>query len=156
MSSELNLYNELQSCVHTRDLIKFQWILDGQPNLVERLKPHLINDILQQCIRISDNTGAAKAEFVEIFMLKLYPLKCFFLFSDDACKSVVRLFITQQRQFSSYSVNCLLRCHDLGLIKRVFELNLVSDKCSGDCSNWYESNFITIYFFTKSVTQDNK
>lgn len=75
-------------------------------------------------------------EFIETFMFKLHPLKCFFLFSDDTCKSVVKLFVAQNRQFSPYSLNFLLRCHDLELIRQVFDLNLMSEKCSGDCHDW--------------------
>lgn len=75
-------------------------------------------------------------EFIETFMHKLHPFKCFFLFSDDTCKSVVKLFVAQNRQFSAHSLNFLLRCHDLELIRQVFELNLINEKCSGDCHDW--------------------
>lgn len=81
-------------------------------------------------------------EFIETFMFKMHPLKCYFMFSDETCKSVVKLFVAQNRQFSSCSINFLLRCYDLELIRQVFELDLVSQKCSGDCHDWYNKNLL--------------
>ena len=138
--SEVILSERLQSSISDKNLTKFESILAEDSNLIVRLKPRIINDILVQCIKIStssnDNSDVDGIEFIEAFMLKFHLLKCYFVFSDDTCKSVVQLYIERNRQFSPHSVNFLLRCHDLELVKRVFEQNLVSDKCSGDCANW--------------------
>lgn len=168
--SEGVLFEQLKSSICLRDMSKFHATLDEQTIAIGLLKPRLINEILLQCIKISSiepSTSPPPApstsynklidgtEFIESFMFKLHTLKCYFVFSDDTCKSVVKLFVAQNRQFSPYSVNFLLRCHDLELIRQVFDLNLVSDKCSGDCSNWhlmfvasYQERFFTHYFDT--------
>lgn len=168
------LCNDLHCSIYEKNIAKFETILDEQTSLLGRLKPRLINDILVECIKISSSSSATAAsnesstqviesatsngdgvEFIEIFMRKLCTHKCYFVFSDDTCKSVVKLFVLHNRQFSPYSVSFLLRCYNLELIKQVFESNLVNEKCSGDCSNWhlmfvasYQERFFTHYFDT--------
>lgn len=154
--SEGVLFEQLKSSICLRDLERFRTTLEEQTIAIGLLKPRLINEILLQCIKISsierttnqnESNGPCTSisistsltdgtEFIEAFMYKLHTLKCYFVFSDDTCKSVVKLFLAQMRQFSPYSINFLLRCHDLELIRQVFEFNLVRDRCSGDCYNW--------------------
>lgn len=138
--SEVVLSDRLKSSVYERNLAKFETILNEQAVTISRLKPRLIDDVLVQCILISNveeaNEPADGVEFIETLALKLHTLKCYLVFSDETCRSVVSLYVARQRQFSPYSINFLLRCHDLQLVSRVFDLNLVSERCSGDCLNW--------------------
>jgi len=101
----------------------------------------------------ADETVVDGCEFIELFMLKLCDAKYPFVCWVDTCKSIVRVFINQLRQFTPYSICFLLSCYDVDLIKEAFENDLVDQHCFGDCLNWhlmfvasYQERFFTLCF----------
>jgi len=151
----------LRLLIKERNHEKFQQSLDEQDDFckIASLKPRLINETLLDCLcgssktPLHDPTVWDGCDFIEALMRKLHTSQCYFISWDDTCKSIVRVFIAQQRQFTQFTLCFLLRCFDLTLIKSVFDSELVDVHCLGNCQNWHLM-FVASYqerFFTSSI-----
>lgn len=162
IDSNLMLWTELRIYINQLNLIAFQKCINQQVNFykIASLKPRLINEALQECLDNSSKTPISNTsssspdgcDFIEVLMTKLHKTECYFVSWDDTCKSIVRTFIDQRRQFSMFTLCFLLRCYDLDLLRSAFEYDLV-DACYGNCQNWHIM-FIASYqerFFTASI-----
>ncbi len=155
----LNLWSDLRLSINNLDLATFQNRINQQSNFskIASLKPRLINETLQDCVNnsvdSSDKTSHPDGcDFIEILMTTLHRAQCPFFSWEEQCKSIVRVYINQKRQFSENTLCFLLRCYDLDLLQKVFEYELV-DQCFGNCQNWHIM-FIASYqerFFSASI-----
>lgn len=170
----VEFWSQVHDSIFDKDLDKFESLLNQEINFSEFLKPRIINETLLKCLSISSSNGndglslvgsnltptelvsagesaVDGCEFIELFILKLHDAKYSSFFCwDDTCKSIVKVFINQLRQFTPYSICFLLRCNDVDLVKEAFENDLVDQHCFGDCLNWHLM-FVASYqerFFT--------
>ncbi len=155
----LNLWSDLRLSINNLDLITFQNRLNQQSNFnkIASLKPRLIDETLTDCIENSADSSDKIShpdgcDFIEVLMSKIHVTQCSFVSWEETCKSIVRVYINQKRQFSENTICFLLRCYDLKLLQKVFDYELV-DLCFGNCQNWYIM-FIASYqerFFSASI-----
>lgn len=160
--TNLNIWTDLRVAINNLDLKKFTICISEQKNFykIASLKPRLVNETLQDCLTKASSVPIINkagnldgCDFIEVFMNKLHESQCFFFSWDETCKSIVRVFINQRRQFSSFTICFLLRCYDLELLKEVFENDLVDSVCFGNCKNWHIM-FVASYqerFFSSSI-----
>lgn len=161
--ANLGFWTDLRLAINSLAMIKFTHQIDQQKNFnkIASLKPRLINETLQDCINKaspipldSKETEAIDGcDFIEVFMDKIHETQCYFGSWDDTCKSIVRIYIDQRRQFSPSTICFLLRCYDLKLLKEAFENDLVDSLCFGNCQNWHIM-FVASYqerFFSSSI-----
>lgn len=143
-NSSFRLWTDLRLAIKSLDLDKFKLYTNQHANFskIATLKPRLINETLQDCISQAVTTATSSSvcdgcDFIEVLMTKLHQSQCYFASSDEICKSIVQLYVSQRRQFSPFTLCFLLRCYDLKLLQAVFEHNLVDSLCFGSCHNWH-------------------
>lgn len=161
LDTNLKLWTELRLAISNRDLATFKQCIDQQNNLSKfaSLKPRLINETLLDCLTQSCQSPLDSlkpspdgCDFIEFLMFKLHESQCYFVSWDESCKSIVRVYVHQRRQFSPFTLCFLFRCYDLELLKSVFDHDLVDTLCYGNCQNWHLM-FVASYqerFFTSS------
>jgi hypothetical protein len=98
------------------------------------LRPRLLNKLIKECITNKENLGC---DLLELLMNKLNKDNCYFECWQETCKSVVRMYIINKRQFTKNTIYFILRCYDAYLIKLVFDTELIDDYLNGNCLDWH-------------------
>lgn len=106
------------------------------------LRPRLLNELIEQCILNKEKKGC---DLLELLMNKLNKDNCYFECWQKTCKSVVKMFLINKRQFTSSTIYFILRCYDAYLIKLVFDNELVDNYLDSNLSCDWHLMFVASY-----------